>query len=661
MKKNKFVYDIEVLGKEKPIFLVCLANVDTGETHAFWEHKRGHINKLEKMLLNKNNQFISFNGNRFDAPLLAAAIAGYDASDLKIIAQEIIENEMMPWEALAFAKCKPLEFNHIDLIDVAPGVMTSLKTYMGRMHYPSLIDLPFHHDHDLSPKEMTIVEQYCRNDIGGTAALLKLLSEEITNREEMSKQYGIDLRSKSDAQIAEAILKNVCGITTKSRMPSGVTYSAPKFIVTKNNMLKDLIYDVTNTMFKINYANGSPVEAEWMEEPLHIGQGIYKFGLGGLHSQHDIKFYAEGDAEYLVSDFDVASYYPSIMLACDYAPQLPLGKGELFLEAYRDIYNRRQAAKKAGDKKLSNTLKIVLNGTFGKLGSSYCSFYSPDLLIAVTLTGQLNLLCLIDDLERNKGVKVLSANTDGIMVGYPRAKRDSVLETINVNGKRTGFEYEETRYLKVAMKDVNNYFAVHADYSDPDHPVVKLDKKGKPIIKTKGLYADAGLMKNPSMEVCSLAVKEYLVKGTPPEKFIKKHKKFTDFLAIRGVTGGGVQHTSIEIVDDWVLLKDYGNKDNVWVRQKHLDDDIDHVTKRKSRPAPVAYGVGGKSFGRVARWYMTTEKLLPITYVKSGNIVPTTTGAKVCMILPDAIPADLDRKWYVEKAYSILKDIGVTK
>ena len=257
-------------------------------------------------------------------------------------------------------------------------------------------------------------------------------------------------------------------------------------------------------------------------------------------------------------------------------------------------------------------------------------------MLAVTITGQLNLLCLIDDLERNKGVKVLSANTDGIVVGYHPKLRDKVLKTIATNAKRTGFEYEEKQYRKIAMKDVNNYIAI--------------DMKNE--VKSKGLYAPLGLMKNPTMQVCSLAAAQYLIDGTNPDKFVKSHartvKNFKDFVAIRNVKGGGVQHSDYEIRDDWVE-----KEPRIWV------NGIGKKEKRKSRPEPYEVGVGGAPFGRVARWYMTKESLPAITYVESGNQVPKTVGAKLCMIMPSSIPKDLDLQWYINETYDILDDLGV--
>src|SRR6478609_3841680 len=77
----------------------------------------------------------------------------------------------------------------------------------------------------------------------------------------------------------------------------------------------------------------------------------------------------------------------------------------------------------------ADSKKIEINGSFGKFGSKWSALYSPDLLIQVTITGQLCLLMLIEQLEA-AGVQVCSANTDGIVMRYPRVMEDSVLEVI---------------------------------------------------------------------------------------------------------------------------------------------------------------------------------------------------------------------------------------
>lgn len=659
------IFDSEIIGTEKPIFLVCAEVVETGERFAFWHDKRGHTKKLARMLEDPNYTWVGFNSEHFDRPLIAMAVMGHDEANIKAVAQHIIEDKMVSWRTYDEFDIEFLDYDHIDIKEIPPGVMLSLKTYEGRMHSPHLQDMPFHHDHDVSMKERKIVEEYCFNDISETKRLFLTVKEQIELREQLGAQYGVDLRSKSDAQCAEAILKKVCGIAKKDKVvPGSVRYSCPSFIKTDSPMLNEIIELCEKHKFAINHANGSPEFPEFLSEPIKIGTGVYQMGIGGLHSQHDLKLHMEANDTMLISDFDVASYYPNIMIKAGLIPNLGGNKGELFLDAYQNIYEQRIAAKRAGDKATANTLKIVLNGTFGKLGSIFCSFYAPELMLAVTITGQLNLLCLIHELNKIKGVTVGSANTDGIMVCYPPAKRDAVLKKIAQNAKRTGFEYEETPYRRVAMKDVNNYFAVTAECDaaviTPSGMTNHLTKGGK--VKRKGLYAEDGVHenKNPTMQVCADAVAAYLSEGYTIEDWINAQNDIRKFVEIRNVKGGGVQHTHEVEVDDWVCIKDLGSAKSEWKRQKWLDQNIERASvKRKSRPAPVWEGRGGTPFGRVARWYMTLESLPPITYVESGNKVPTTEGAKLCMTLPDRLPADLNKQWYIEEAYAILENVGV--
>jgi len=155
------------------------------------------------------------------------------------------------------------------------------------------------------------------------------------------------------------------------------------------------------------------------------------------------------------------------------------------------------------------------------------------------------------------------------------------------------------------------------------------------------------------MEVCTSMAIDYLKDGIRPEKSIKKYKDMRDFVAIRNVKGGGIQYEKYVMVDDWVETAP-----GEWRRPSW--PSIKAPVRRKSRPAPVEVGKGGVPFGRVARWYMTKQKLPPLTYVSSGNKVPKTDGAKVCMELPTKIPSDLDFDWYINETYEILKTLGVS-
>lgn len=658
--KNYLIFDTELIGSERPLFLIRALELSTGKRHNFWYDKPAQFKRFRNMIANPKWTWVGFNSENFDRPLIAMALTGYDEGELKRVAQDIIQNELRSWQTYREYGIDFVEYDHIDLKEVPPGVMLSLKIYEGRMHSPVIRDMPFDHTHDLSDKERKIVEAYCDNDISETARLFDTVREQIELREQLGATYDLDLRSKSDAQCAEAILKKVCGIRNGDKVvPRFVRYTTPDFIKTDSPLLQELIMLLEEHRFLINHGNGSPEFPEFLTEPIKIGDGVYQMGIGGLHSQHDVKLHLQAHEKLLLSDFDVISYYPEIMMKAGLIPNLGGNRGELFLETYTNIYEQRVHAKRAGNKAMANTLKIVLNGTFGKLGSLFCSFYAPELMLAVTITGQLNLLCLIHELSKLPGVKVESANTDGILVSYTLSKRKRVLQVLQGNSQRTSFSYEETPYRRVAMKDVNNYFAVtdaRASAIISPQGIDEFQAKGGKV-KRKGLYAEAGVLqnKNPSMEICSDAVAAFLADGTVLPATILGCTDIRKFVEIRSVKGGGVQHLREIEVDDWQLVEDNGNASNVWqaiASGKRV--------KRKSRPKPYLLGVGGTPFGRVARWYMTKDKLPPITYVSSGNKVAGTEGGKLCLELPDSIPADLDYQWYADEAVKILSDIGVS-
>lgn len=643
--KQHVIFDCEIIGKDKPVFMVGTKIVETGETKAFWYHKRGHMNALAKMLANPDYTWVGFNSENFDRPLIALAMnEAYDVHGIKDLATIIIEDRLRSWQTYKQFNIDFIEYDHIDLFEVVPGVMISLKTYAGRIGCRTMVDLPFHHDTDLTPAQCKVLETYCLNDLGVTEALFKTQQTELALRAEMSEEYGIDLRSKSDAQIAEAILKKRVGIGAGGKqIPHSVGYKAPDFIVTDSPVINELADLLSRFPFVLNRGNGSPTAPKFLDDVVTVGSGTYQCGVGGLHSTHDKCMYLEATDDLMLSDFDVASYYPNIMLKAGLAPKLGGDKGVKFLEEYRHIYEARMEAKRAGNKKVANALKITLNGTFGKLGSLYCSFYAPELMLAVTLTGQLNLLCIIHELEKIKGVNVRSANTDGMLVAYKPAARDKVLKVFAKNAKRTGFEYEETPYTKYAAKDVNNYIALKPD--------------GK--VKTKGLYTSIDpkenplyLMKNPTMEVCTRMAIDHLRDGSAPEDNIDKYTDMKDFVAIRNVQGGGIQFAGYKKIDDWEQIEP-----GVWRRPDW--PSMKASVRRKSRPPPADVGVGGVLLGRVARWYMTTDNIPPITYISSGNLVPKTEGAKACMTLPNKLPKDLNKQWYIDETYAILESIGI--
>lgn len=169
----------------------------------------------------------------------------------------------------------------------------------------------------------------------------------------------------------------------------------------------------------------------------------------------------------------------------------------------------------------TDSKKLAINGSFGKLANKYSSLYAPKMLIGVTLTGQLSLLMLIEALEKY-GIPVVSANTDGVVIKCPRAKLPALDKIVHAWEKRTQLETEATEYSALYSRDVNNYIAITTD--------------GK--AKAKGVYGVEGLSKNPQNSICAEAVTAYLKDNVPLNKTVMGCTDIGKFLTVRTVKGG---------------------------------------------------------------------------------------------------------------------------
>ncbi len=568
------------------------------------------------------------------------------------------------WEVARELGISITKLDHIDMFEPNPTVRASLKTLNGRMHGKRLQDLPYDEATILTHEQMDRVADYClTSDLDATENLFKALREPIEFREVLGAQYKIDFRSKSDAQMGEAIVKSRVEALTGKRpqrietKPGTVfKYDVPAFFQFRTKQLQDLVETIRNTQFIID-KDGKVAFPKALEgTKIKIGSSVYTFGIGGLHSTESCRA-VHSDDEYVLVDADVASQYPSIIMLLGLFPK---ALGKYFLDVYGGIITARldakNRAKAVGEaiKKLKADLanegagsnyiaelerelgeleaelkaaivqdkggKIALNGVYGKLGSIFSVLYAPHLMIAVTLTGQLSLLMLIERAEA-AGISVVSGNTDGVVFRMPRSMFEGIEKDRLLGGRLkeiadeweslTSFKLEFAEYRSIYNRDVNTYIAIKAN--------------GK--AKRKGVIANhwhpdspdydarAQLMKNPQMTICGDAVLQFLLHGTPIEKTIRENGDIRGFVTVVNATGGAT-----------------------W-REGYL--------------------------GKVVRYYWSTDGD-PIIKVKghpkTGNRpkVPKTDGCRPCMTLPDEFPVDIDFDRYVAEAREILTDMGWT-
>jgi len=600
---GSLVFDTESFSN---YFLIAFKDIATKKvtTLSINQFAEPDFNNQKLKWIMQNYRCIGFMSTKYDLLMVWLAYSNPDTETLKEASNDIVGG-MQPGDVISKYNIHVRETDHIDLVEVCP-LRGSLKLYGARLHAKRIQDLPWSDKQTLEDWQVPITENYCINDLDNTELLFDNLKEQMQLRYDLTAEYKQDLRSKSDAQIAEAVITSeLHRLTRKHALKPRLQYNKVyKFFVPDNLYFQsDYMNNVLETVAKADFQvddNGRLIRPDEIKKlEIKLGRSIYRMGIGGLHSSEK-SMAVRSDERNVLVDRDVASYYPRIILNLNLAPH-HLGKA--FLIVYRGLVDRRLEAKRLKNVAVSENLKIAVNGTFGKTGSPYSILYAPDVMVQILLGGQLYLLMKIERLEQ-AGIPVISANTDGCLMYCPRDMEQIMLNVVKEWEETTGFETEETRYKAVYARDVNAYMAIKEDNT----------------IKGKNVYYDPWranasarelywrFQKNPTCQICVEAIEQLLLNNVPLDQTITKCSDITRFVAIKNVTGGA-----------------------------HWD---------------------GNYLGKVVRWYYGKEAKGTINYINSNRIVADTEGAVPLMDLPNEFPSDVDFDYYVQRAKGLLTDTG---
>ncbi len=448
--------------------------------------------------LSQDIRLVGFNNLMYDNPVMDNVVYHYPTNqELFEFSSSLIARmngggynkyeQSNNWDSLDLMKMQAFD---------ALGV--SLKQSSINLQWHRVQDLPLPFDHILSEDEVEKVLDYNLNDVLITAKLYRALEKEINLRRDLSDEYGINLLSASDSKMANLMLEDI--YTKESGIPLDNIKSlrtqrdlvwlrqcVGKGAEFKTKALRNLKRKIDNTVV-VREGNFS------FKEHISFGGVEYDIGVGGLHSvDTPNKFYT--DDEYIIQDADVASYYPNIILNNDIIPE---HLDEHFIRILGKITEERVQAKKSDPVKAAG-LKITVNSVFGKLNSDTFWLQDAKAMLSVTLSGQLYLLMLIEELHLN-GIPTVSANTDGIVCKIPRKLEDKYYKICQWWENTTGFELEYTPYQRYIRSDVNNY----------------ITDKGNGDTKEKGRYTQTiGLRKGYKHPIVPRALYQYLINDVP--------------------------------------------------------------------------------------------------------------------------------------------------
>ena len=344
--KNLICLDIEVLPN---YFLVCIQRLSNNKRVTFEALHCALTEEDREKLENLLDKYVSFGYNslNYDIPLIAMMLDGKTPKEVYEASVDIIENRLPQYQFYKKYDITEHDFDHFDIQEPSPAVMISLKNYATRVGSKKLQEFYLDPHSAISVDEIKKLNKYCWNDVECTIDLYNSIKGRMELRYSMSDEYGLDLRSKSDAQIAEAVISSElskAGIRAmKPTLPQDYKcrYTAPDYIKFEREDLQELLEEVENIDFELA-GNGSVLMPKSLaNKKIKIGNTVYKMGIGGLHSQEK-KLSVVSDENYVMRNADFTSYYPFIILNNEFYPK-HLGEG--FLTVYRNIVEDRIKSK----------------------------------------------------------------------------------------------------------------------------------------------------------------------------------------------------------------------------------------------------------------------------------------------------------------------------
>ena len=549
MKKKHWVIDYETIlnctvlvaeshnSEERKIFVIHRFRNDVVELIAFLRECK-----------EEGGFHITFNGLSFDgqitewilrnADILPLGDPQYIANEIYNYAQSIIDKQIdmsfpdYSEKDLSIPQIDVFKLNHWD----NPAKRSSLKWIQYTMDWNNMQEMPIHHGQYIDTMEqIDMIIEYCCNDVASTKNILFLSKDQVALRKQLSLEYKLPLMSASEPKLSKELFLHFLSKKTGTskyelkQLRTRRTRIDIKDIILPYSHFNDPMLQSVHNHFESTVVENADTTVEML-----ILKGVAKyaikhkgmkitFGLGGIHGATKEGVWESVDNTIIMTS-DVQSYYPNLAIKNRWAPaHMDI---DSFCEQYEWFFIERLKIPKTDIR--NYVYKIILNSTYG-LSNEYNSFlYDPEFTLKITINGQLSLLMLYDMLMTAiPAAEPIMLNTDGLEMRIPINHKERYLEVCAEWEKITKLSLEHDTYMKIVLRDVNNYLAITTSHK----------------VKSKGAfeYENLALHKNKSMLIIPKALHAYFVKGISPEETIMSNENIFDYCA--GVKAKG----------DWIL------------------------------------------------------------------------------------------------------------
>jgi len=607
-------YDLETMPN---FFSAVFVNKDTGERFIFeisdWIDQAQKLSDFLYARIADGSAFIGYNNVGFDYPIihqflnLVSVGSRPTAMDMYLKCCAIIESSdrwaHMVWESdMHIPQIDLYKICHFDNFARATS-LKKLEVAMRSVHVEVMPVAPGDYMQEHQRKGMIWYNCY---DVAETLKFAGEIWDRIDFRAELDAKYGGKTRMNfNDTKIGK---NHFLDVLTKSgiRVKEGSNpIQTPRYMGVKvSEVLLPMAFDNPTLQAMYEFMHSSTIPAQqtkgfFTDLSAYARDFKLDFGTGGLHgSVHKQTTYS--DDTHVIMDCDVTSYYPSIAIKHGFYPE---HLGNQFCQIYADLLAERQSHAKGTAP--NAMLKLALNGTYGESNNKYSSFYDPQFTMAITLNGQLLLAKLMEMLLHNPAAEPIQANTDGLTIRLPRVHMDWYHQVCDAWQAWSLMDLEYAEYRSMHIRDVNNYIAVGSD--------------GK--AKTKGAY-------------------------NPKPDWHQDHSALV------------VQKAVLARVEDGLTPDHY--------IYKEATDPYDFMLSVKC-PRGSRLDWGGEIMSSVCRYYIALggRPLTKIMPPLSGKTEEREIGIKkgwrvgVCNYAGDFDWSDLNRRWYLDEAETMLADLGL--
>ncbi len=562
-------------------FTGVFENYKTSETKVFVVSRlRNDLKEFIEFLkenIQKNEWHISYNGLAFDAQVTHYILDNYknwidldDAAIANLIykyAQScIIKSRNKDFQDYPLWKMK---IGQVDLFKLHhwdnPAKRSSLKWIQYSMDWENILEMPIHHETEIQTQsQLDTVLEYCINDVRSTKEIFNKSKSQIKLRQELTKQYDINLFSASEPRISKELFSYyLCKKLNiqKREIKNMRTYRdiiKVKDIILPYISFKSATLQNLLNRFKSLELNPESLKGSFKYAIDYMNVNTH-FGLGGVHGAVSSGIY-KSDDDYVIMSSDVTSFYPNLVIKNSWSPgHFP---SKEFCDQYEWFFEERKKIPKSNP--MNYVYKIILNSTFGLSNDANSFFYDPELCMRITVNGQLSLMMLHEMIMENiPDATALMQNTDGVEVKIPRNMVDKYMEICEKWEKITNLNLEHDKYQRLIIGDVNNYIGVNY-YKEVDlstwrkiresnpHYMFKV-KDGKFLyspIKIKGRFNfhELALHKNKSKLIIKKAIFHYFVHDILPEDYLDDNKNILDY-CIGGKSKGNWKQVAKKIKD----------------------------------------------------------------------------------------------------------------